>query len=323
MNKVFSFCAAACLFVSALNAEQKLPSSYSAEDLADIFYQLNYSAEHPKAKINHTKGFCASGVFEPSKEISKFVNVPLFKKDKIDAQIRYSLGGAIMDDKSKPRGMAIKMQGDGDLWTMVMLNLPIVFAKNAKEFGDFFKMRIPVDGKVDSDFIKESMQKVNSYRNFDNYINSIGITSSVANTPFFSAHTFWFKSAKDDKMIAAKWRFEPVSGVKYLNKDEEKTLSNDYLSQRFKEHVKSSPVEYKMYLTLANENDPVDDPATLWKGKHKEVLAGTLKVYKYDGEGCNSDVYFPSEIPSGVGAPKDKLFDIRNEVYAITFGRRQ
>ncbi len=43
-----------------------------------------------------------------------------------------------MDDKSKPRGMAIKMQGDGDLWTMVMLNLPIVFAKNAKEFGDFF-----------------------------------------------------------------------------------------------------------------------------------------------------------------------------------------
>ena len=50
---------------------------------------------------------------------------------------------------------------------------------------------------------------------------------------------------------------------------------------------------------------------------------GNLNVSQYSGNTCNSDVYFPSEIPTGVGAPNDPLFDVRNQVYAITFGKRQ
>ena len=50
---------------------------------------------------------------------------------------------------------------------------------------------------------------------------------------------------------------------------------------------------------------------------------GTLNVSQYSGNTCNSDVYFPSEIPTGVGAPNDPLFDVRNQAYAITFGKRQ
>ncbi len=50
---------------------------------------------------------------------------------------------------------------------------------------------------------------------------------------------------------------------------------------------------------------------------------GNLNVSQYSGNTCNSDVYFPSEIPTGVGAPNDPLFDVRNQAYAITFGKRQ
>ena len=59
------------------------------------------------------------------------------------------MGGALKTDKSKLRGLAIKLNGENEAWTMVMLNTEINFAKNPQEFGQFFEMNIPVNGKVD------------------------------------------------------------------------------------------------------------------------------------------------------------------------------
>ena len=42
-------------------------------------------------------------------------------------------------------------------------------------------------------------------------------------------------------------------------------------------------------------------------GEHKEDFVGTLNVSQYSGNTCNSDVYFPSEIPTGVGVPNEPL----------------
>ena len=88
-------------------------------------------------------------------------------------------------------------------------------------------------------------------------------------------------------------------------------------------YTKNKPIEYQMYLEFPNKGDAVDDTTALWTGDHKTLLVGTLKVEKYDGEACNQDVYFPSELPSGVEAPIDPLFDLRTPTYAITFGKRQ
>lgn len=45
-------------------------------------------------------------------------------------------------------------------------------------------MRLPVNGKVDQEKISKMMQEVDSYRNFAAYTDKIGISKSVANTPF-------------------------------------------------------------------------------------------------------------------------------------------
>ena len=117
--------------------------------------------------------------------------------------------------------------------------------------------------------------------------------------------------------------FVPVMGEKGLTPDEAKKLGNDFLEADFKNKVASKPIEYKMMLILANPKDKTDDTTALWSGKHKEVQIATLRVTKYDGEGCNRDVFMPAVLPKGVGAPKDPLFETRNEVYSITFGKRQ
>lgn len=297
---------------------------YDAEKIADIFYELNGDSKDPHKKINHTKGFCAYGEFIPTNNITKILNLPLLKEKNIKTEVRYSLGGGskIESDKSKSRGIALKIKGKNDEWELVMLNTEINFAKNPQEFGDFFEMRLPKDGKIDSNYISKRTNEVKSYKNFEKYMKNIGITGSVANTMYHSIHTFYFKNTKN-KFIPARIKLVPINGVSYLNDNEITKLGNDFLESDFKEKIKKAPITYKMVLVLANHKDKTDDTTALWSGKHKEIEVGTLLVNKYNGDVCNGDVFMPNVLPNGVEEPKDPLFKIRNEVYSITFGRRQ
>lgn len=310
------------LFISTFFASVLM--AYDAEQIADMFFKLNPSAEKNKVKPNHTKGFCASGNFVPSKDINKEVDIGILKSDSIFADLRYSLGGAEINDKSKTRGLALNLSSDNEVWTMVMTNAEINFAKDANEFGQFFEMKIPVNGKLDTDKIKKLTNEVKSYKQFAEYTSKMGVSRSVANTPFYSTHTFFVKDAKTKKMRAVKWKFVPVDGIKNLSKEEEKSFSKDFLRADFEKRMKDSkPFAYDMYLIYANKNDIIDDTTALWTGKHREVLVGRLTVNKDEKESCDRAVYFPSNLSSGVEPPKDPLFDLRNQVYAITFGARK
>ena len=310
-------------------ADSKDSQKYDAEAIADIFYKLNGDPKDPHKKINHTKGFCAVGKFIPQKGIDSKLKIPLLAESSIPTQVRYSLGGGNphASDKSKLRGMALKMEGKKDSWELVMFNAEINFAKNPQEFWQYFAIRVPgKDGKPDNEKIKKLTNEVDSYRNFDAYMNTIGITPSLANTNFNSVHAFWFKdTTKASKQVerAARWKFVPKNGVKYASQEEIAKLGDDFLKADFERQVKTAPIAYDMYLVFANKGDVTDNTTALWKGKHEELLVGTLEVEKYEGEGCNGDVFMPSTLPEGINPPKDPLFEIRNEVYGLTFGRRQ
>lgn len=202
-----------------------------------------------------------------------------------------------------------------------MLNTEINFAKNPQEFGEFFAMRVPKDGKVDTDYIAKKTQEVESYRNFDNYLKGIGITGSVANTAYHSIHTFYFKDS-NGKSLPARFKFVPTQGVSYLGEDALKKSGDDFLESDFKSKSAKAPISYKMILVFANPQDSLET-TSLWSGQHKELEVGELQVSKYDGTGCNGDVFMPIILPNGVEAPQDPLFQTRNDTYGITFGRRQ
>lgn len=63
-----------------------------------------------------------------------------------------------------------------------------------------------------------------------------------------------------------------------------------------------------MYLVFVNKNDVINDMIAFWKGKYKELLIGILKVEKYEGMGCNKDVYFLVDFFKGVEVFIDFLF---------------
>ncbi|GMB95737.1 catalase [Helicobacter sp. NHP22-001] len=296
---------------------------YNAQKIADLFYQLSGDAKNPHKKINHTKGFCALGVFIPDEKASARLDIPLLDKASIPTEVRYSLSGGNLhaSDKSKGRGMALRMGKDD--WVMVMTNAPINFAKNPEEFGRYLEIRIPKNGHVDQEKIKRTTQEVASFRNFAHYMQGVGVTDSVAHTRYYSTHTFYFKDKQTQRFLPARFSFVPVAGVHDLTHAELKRTGNDFLERDFKDRVAKAPIVYNMVLELANKNDPTNDTTKLWHGKHEEIKVGQLRVQTYKGHGCNGEVFMPSMLPSGVEPPKDPLFELRNEVYSITFSKRQ
>lgn len=322
MNKAWLKIVSFFCFFTFLLADDNV---YDAQRIADIFYELSGDSNDPQKKINHTKGFCALGNFVPYSNAKNLFKLPILSDRNIPTQVRFSMGGGNprVSDKTKPKGLALKLSGSSDSWEIVMLNTEINFAKDLKEFGQFFEMRIPKDGKVDTKKVEKMLKEVKSYRNFENYLKTkIGIPPSVSNVTYHSIHTFFFLDSTD-KLVAARWKFIPLYGEKNLSDAEVAKLSNDYLEDAFKNDLKRGPVKYKMVLVLANPNDIIDDTTVLWDGKHKEVEIGTLSIDKYDGHNCNFDVFLPNVLPQGIESPKDPLFETRNIVYGITFGRRQ
>lgn len=296
----------------------------NAQYIADLFYKMNGDEKNPTKKINHTKGFCTSGKFIVADNINEKINIPILRQKEIQAEIRYSLGGGNpkQSDKTKTRGMSIKLtDAKGEVWDMVMLNTIINFASNKEDFVEFFESKMPtIDGKID----KVRMEKFNNSKvgkKYLDYINTIGVTKSFANTSFFAIHAFGFDTKNGMKNV--KIRFEPQNGVIYLSNSELANLGDNYLKDNFIKEVKKYPIKYNMYIDYANEGDPIDDTTAFWNNPRKSDFVGTLIVEKIINDNCNQDVFFPGILPTGIKAPIDELFDLRDQVYAITFGKRQ
>ncbi|MBV7433996.1 catalase [Cardiobacteriaceae bacterium TAE3-ERU3] len=317
MRMIRYSCLGLALFASATFANE--PEHYTAQTIAEILTELNGDPNHPKSKVNHTKGWCATGEFVPVQDSE--LNVPLFNQEKIPVQIRYSLGGNNWSDKSKTRGMALRLQGNDEVWTQVMLSSPINFAKTVDDFGLFFKIRLPKDGKVDQELIQKVTEEIPSFRDFAEFRKTVGVTKSLTKTAFYSVHTFWFE-LKDGTKVAARWYWQPEKGVQDLSEEELANTSDNFLLKNSLQDLENGEASYTLYLTFANPEDKTDDTTALWQGEHHEIELGKLTITSYDDLSCDSEVYFPAQIPKGVSPPQDPLFDARNTAYAIKFGQR-
>lgn len=295
-----------------------------AQEIAGYFYTLNADKANPHKKINHTKGFCANGEFIPNKEVVKNFDIPILQ-NKSKVKVRFSLAGGDtrQSDKSKNRSLALKVQGKNEGWEMAMTNARINFATNANEFKQFMRLQVQQkEGKITQDSANKQKAKTRSFANFAKEIQSLPITPSFANAAYHSVHTFGFKQASGDFLLA-RFSFVPKSGLKGLSNEELEGLGDDFLESAFKKAVAKSPIEFDFTLIIPNKNDKIKDTALVWEGQRQEIVLGTLKVNKFDGYGCNSEVFMPSNLPQGVEAPNDDIFELRSLVYAITSSKRQ
>lgn len=303
-------------FATNLSQSEKITPTQAA----DFFYEKFGDKNNPHKKVNHTKGFCVTGDFEPRKDIKDFVKVPLlYKNSKVLA--RYSIGGgnAKASDKSPIHGLALQFNNDKDYWVLVMLNSVI----NAGKTPDIIVKYLSLVGNPNKTKELEKLASDEpSVAQFIQYGKTLGVLASLANTEFNSQHTYGVTNA-DGKVLKARIVFVPQAGILEMSQKESKKVNDNFLEKRLENDLKKNTVNYYMYLILANPKDITNDISAIWENTNKKVFLGTLRLKDYKGASCNSDVFLPAILPEGIEAPNDPVFDFRTQAYSITHERRQ
>ena len=334
----FVFASIVCINIFGINVINASQTNTSknltevAQKIADMFYALNGEPNNPHKKINHTKGFCASGEFIPNQKVAKDFAIPFLHAKKIEVKARFSLGGGEQSDKSKSRAMALKMQSENsDLWEIAMTNSRVNFAKNADEFMQFLGINLEQkQGQITPQEAAKKRESVPSFVNFAREIGHLGVSPSFADSAYHSVHTFFFTKSSDE-LVPARFSFVPKNGVKNLSPKELENLNDDFLESSFQKQLKNGAIKFALVLEVARQEDSLEDITSVWahidsngeKISREHITLGELRLDSFSGYECNEEVFMPSILPSGVQPPKDEIFDVRSMVYAITFGRRQ
>ncbi|PAF47435.1 hypothetical protein BKH41_07590 [Helicobacter sp. 12S02232-10] len=303
------------LMMGVLFAQETL----TPQEAADFFYQRFGDKNYPHKKVNHTKGFCIAGHFDPRKDIDEFVKIPLLNtKSKVVARFSTGGGNPNASDRFSVHGLALKLTNGKDYWDLAMLNTVINAGKTPDVIVEFLKAVSDPDKKN----LEVLAGKYPSVRRFLDYGKTLGVPLSLANVQFNTQHVYKILGA-DAKIMNAKIIFVPHAGIIELSDKEAKKAGDNFLEKRFQEDLKKGSVKYYMYLVLANPKDVLDDISIPWENTNRKIFLGTLELDKFKGNSCNLDVFLPGILPEGVQAPIDPVFEFRNQVYGITHQRRQ
>lgn len=312
------------LSIAALAASAQAQQTPSPVVMVDALN--NTFGKHEGKRASHAKGFCAIGEFHPAAKVSDFVNSPLFNHGKLPATMRFSIGGGnpVISDKSRSvRGMALRLNGAGQTYDLVLISEPAFFAATPASFVSFLQARVadPATGKPDPKKIAEHNAAFPDGKRQPALLAAHPAPASYATTPYFSSNAFFFKNNKQVRQ-PARILIEPLAGTHYLSEEQEKSFPDAFLEKELKTRIGNGPIEFAIYAQLPAAGDSLVDSSTVWSGTQKVEL-GKLRVTQVvTDDRCDGLVFMPVTLPEGITPSEDPILQSRAAAYAISLSRR-
>ena len=318
----------AILAAGILLLNQQIPATaqVDAPGPAALVDALNGTfGKHPGKRGSHAKGFCAKGDFTPARGVSRFVSSPLFAQSRVDATVRFSIGGGnpgVSDKSRSVRGLSMRLTGGNETYDLLLISEPVFFAATPASFVSFLEARVPdpATKKPDPAKVAAHNAKYPDGKNQPALLASHAAPASYAATPYFSTNAFIFESAGGAKQHA-RIVVESADSTRYLSEEEEKTMPDNFLEAELTQRMTSRPVEFTLYAQLPAQGDSLVDSSQPWQGSGRVAL-GTLRVSGLAGQSCDGIVFMPVTLPAGITPSDDPILAARAPAYAISLGRR-
>lgn len=305
---------AAMLLVSSASAQT---IDESAINTVDSFENL-FGVTEGKRR-NHTKGFCFSATFEPvGKEILDLSNSALFTGvSTVNGRLSHKGGNnSAADDVHADYGMGLEITTDsGNTNVMSMNTLDFFPVATPQAFSQLTKAQ--VEGAEAVKAFKQGNVDLQRFK-------AHGLTKSKSlkpyeGTTYNSVNSFYLVNDKDQK-TAVRWSFVPVVPQMIVVEPKQ-----DFFFDNMKQNLNNDGIVWDMVITIANDDDIVENAALPWLGDHKTILAAKLKVNalarEEDGT-CDLVNYDPLILSTGIEPSSDPLLQARRTSYAISFGKR-
>jgi catalase len=306
---------------------QEAPASQKSvpEQIVDAFNGV--FGVHPGARANHAKGVILEGTFTPSASAASVSKAAHLQKQKkpVPVTVRFSDGSGlptVPDTDEMPRGMAVKFAiPDGAKTDIVLLSYNGFPFATAEEFRDFL-LAISASGP---DAPKPTA--------FEKFLGAHPTAKAFVEAPkpppvsfatlaYFGINTFKFTNA-GEAVTFGRYQILPVTGQKFLTKDQVSKSGPDYLVDEIGERVRRGPVKFKMVLQVAEPSDKIEDPSIAWPATRKKVELGTIAITKTATQSHTADtlLFLPGAVVPGIEAA-DPMIAVRSAAYPISFARR-
>jgi catalase len=275
---------------------------------------------HAGHRAAHAKGTLMAGTFTPSAEAGALTTAAHMQGEPSRVTVRFSNGGGdpgIPDYAREGRGMAVKFYApDGDKTDVVSLTLPCFFVRTPEDFIAFTKARLEPE-KLMPDFLgahPEALPAIQAALGAD-------LPESYATCAYNAIHSFrWMDGDGGSRFV--RYSLEPEAGEGTLSGDEAKARGRDYLQEDI---LSREETAFRLVLTLAEEDDPVDDATVAWPEQRERVDVGRLVLTGPEtGRERDGDilVFDPSRVIDGIEMSNDPILHFRPKAYSVSVARR-
>jgi catalase len=141
---------------------------------------------------------------------------------------------------------------------------------------------------------------------------------------YWAVHAYTLSNDQGDAKVA-KLKAVATAGKLGLSEDELKVRPDSFYVDELKGRLGKGAVAFDLVAILGEAGDPIDDLTASWPEQNrKTVRLGSINIQAAEANAtCDAETFDPVvNLPEGVGAPSDPMFEIRSPTYAISLSRR-
>lgn len=289
------------------------------------------SGVHAERRAVHAKGTLCAAQFTPAPEAAGLCRAAHFRGPTVRAHVRFSNGAG---DPSSPdyepregRGMAVKFYPEGTGTTDISaITLPVFFVRDPDSFLEFVRARTPdpATGEPDMNKIGEFLGAHPEAMTAAMHVMSAKPPESYLRAAYNSLHAYGFVNDEGTRRHG-RYRWEPEAGVADIEPDEAEAKGEHYLRDDLAARLEAGPSRFTLWVQLAGDDDPVDDPTVEWPANRERVRMGELTVtgLAFDRERDGDVLVFdPTRVIDGIELTDDPILHFRAHAYAESVLRR-
>ena len=296
------------------------------ERLVDVMNRL--FGRHPGLRANHAKGVVVEGSFTPSGDGATVSTAALFQGAPTPVTARFSDATGVPDipdgdPNANPHGLGLRFHlADGGEMDIVANSLKFFPVATGEEFlallqavaatGPDAAKPTPLD-----DFVA-------AHRTVPRALASAQTPASYARETYNGINAFVLVDAAGQRH-PFRFRLAPVAGEAHLSAEEAARQAPDFLADELRAALAQGPVRFRLLAQLARPGDPTADPSQAWPDDRELVDLGEIALTSpaADNAGAEKELMLlPGNLADGIEPSDDPMIDVRDEAYAVSFGRR-
>jgi catalase len=284
---------------------------------------------HSGYRAVHAKGIVCQGTFYPAATAASISRAPHLQNNPVPITVRFSDFPGIPnvpdgDPNANPRGLAIKFHLPGDLTTDIVAHSYNGFpVSTGEEFLGFIRALAasgpgvpkPTPIEVFASSRPQTLQFLTA---------SQPIPASFATEPYYGVNAFKFTN-RDAVTRHGRYWILPVAGTMHLAAADAQARPNRFLFDELTDRLSRGPVEFRLMVQLADDDDPVHDGSLTWPEDRPQVELGRLSVTSVVPDSALAElqlIFDPIRLVDGIELSDDPLPTIRSRVYSVSYGRR-